>query len=34
MQGVEIRRIRLDVIVTACAAAVFVHWYLAHVLPG
>jgi dolichyl-phosphate-mannose--protein O-mannosyl transferase len=33
MQGVKFGRVRLDVVVTACTAAVFVHWYLAHVLP-
>jgi hypothetical protein len=27
MQGVAIRRVRLDVVATACALAVFVNWY-------
>jgi 4-amino-4-deoxy-L-arabinose transferase-like glycosyltransferase len=28
MQGVTIRRVRLDVVATACAGAVFVNWYI------
>lgn len=34
MQGVGIRRVRLDVVATACAVAVFVNWYVDLVLLG
>jgi dolichyl-phosphate-mannose--protein O-mannosyl transferase len=34
MQGATIRRVRLDVIITACVVVVFAHWYVMFSLPG